>query len=44
MSHNLGNLPKEEMDYANVYLATSGVMYKERMNMLMLPPAQVEAE
>ncbi len=43
MSHNLGNLPKEEMDKVNVDLAASGVAYKERMNMPVVP-AQVEAE
>ncbi|WP_240429793.1 DNA polymerase III subunit theta [Serratia marcescens] len=43
MSYNLGNLPKEEMDRVNVDLAASGVAYKERMNMPIVP-AQVEAE
>ncbi|RLM13326.1 DNA polymerase III subunit theta [Gibbsiella quercinecans] len=43
MSYNLGNLPKEEMDKVNVDLAASGVAYKERMNMPVVP-AQVEAE
>ncbi|WP_237159076.1 DNA polymerase III subunit theta [Serratia marcescens] len=43
MSDNLGNLPKEEMDKVNVDLAASGVVYKERMNMPIVP-AQVEAE
>ncbi|MGP2846094.1 DNA polymerase III subunit theta [Serratia nematodiphila] len=43
MSYNLGNLPKEEMDKVNVDLAASGVAYKERMNMPIVP-AQVEAE
>lgn len=43
MSYNLGNLPKEEMDKVNVDLAASGVAYKERMNMPIVP-AHVEAE
>lgn len=43
MSYNLGNLPKEEMDKVNVDLAASGVAYKERMNMPIVP-AQVEVE
>ena len=43
MSYNLGNLTKEEMDKVNVDLAASGVAYKERMNMPIVP-AQVEAE
>ncbi|MHC9213707.1 DNA polymerase III subunit theta [Serratia marcescens] len=45
MSYNLGNLPKEEMDKVNVDLAASGVAYKERMSMPIVPAqAQVEAE
>lgn len=32
MSHNLGDLPRDERDKANVDLAASGVAYKERMN------------
>ncbi|HGM5053257.1 TPA: DNA polymerase III subunit theta [Serratia marcescens] len=40
---NLGNLPKEEMDKVNVDLAASGVAYKERINMPIVP-AQVETE
>ncbi|CAI1636686.1 DNA polymerase III subunit theta [Serratia entomophila] len=43
MSYNLGNLPKEEMDKVNVDLAASGVAYKERMNMPVIP-VQVEGE
>lgn len=43
MSYNLDNLPKEEMDKVNVDLAASGVAYKERMNMPVVP-AQAEAE
>ncbi|KFK94578.1 MULTISPECIES: DNA polymerase III subunit theta [unclassified Serratia (in: enterobacteria)] len=42
-SYNLGNLPKEEMDKVNVDLAASGVAYKERLNLPVIP-AQVEAE
>ena len=37
MSYNLGNLPKEEMDKVNVDLAASGVAYKERYNMPVIP-------
>ncbi|EKF63545.1 DNA polymerase III, theta subunit [Serratia plymuthica A30] len=43
MSYNLGNLPKEEMDKVNVDMAASGVAYKERMNMPVIP-MQVENE
>lgn len=41
MSYNLGNLPKDEMDKVNVDMADSGVAYKERMNMPVIP-VQVE--
>ncbi|RRO02393.1 hypothetical protein DMB83_010330 [Pectobacterium aquaticum] len=41
MSHNLGDLPREERDKVNVDLAASGVAYKERMN-LPVVPAQVD--
>ncbi|GKX47989.1 DNA polymerase III subunit theta [Pectobacterium carotovorum] len=43
MSHNLGDLPRDERDKVNVDLAASGVAYKERMN-LPVVPAQVESE
>jgi DNA polymerase-3 subunit theta len=32
MSHNLADLPKDDMDKVNVDLAASGVAYKERHN------------
>ncbi|MGG4624026.1 DNA polymerase III subunit theta [Serratia odorifera] len=41
MSYNLGNIPKDEMDKVNVDMAASGVAYKERMNMPVIP-VQVE--
>ncbi|RYM60017.1 DNA polymerase III subunit theta [Serratia quinivorans] len=41
-SFNLANLSKEDMDKTNVDLAASGVAYKERINMPIVP-AQVEA-
>lgn len=37
MSYNLADLPKEDMDKVNVDLAASGVAYKERMNMPVIP-------
>ncbi|RLM26542.1 DNA polymerase III subunit theta [Brenneria alni] len=43
MSYNLGDLPQEERDKVNIDIAASGVAYKERMNMPVIP-AQVEAE
>lgn len=43
MSYNLGNLPKDEMDKINVDMAASGVAYKERMNMPVIP-VQIESE
>jgi len=43
MSYNLGNLPKDEMDKVNVDMAASGVAYKERMNMPVIP-VQVEEQ
>ncbi|WP_409311440.1 DNA polymerase III subunit theta [Pectobacterium sp. B1J-3] len=43
MSYNLGDLSQEERDKVNVDLAASGVAYKERLNMPVVP-AQVEAE
>ncbi|OKP27598.1 DNA polymerase III subunit theta [Serratia fonticola] len=36
-SYNLANLSKEEMEKVNVDLAASGVAYKERMNMPVVP-------
>lgn len=33
MSHNLADLPKDEMDKVNVDLAAGGVAFKERYNM-----------
>lgn len=42
-SYNLGNLPKEEMDKVNVDMAASGVAYKERLNMPVIP-AEVAAQ
>ncbi|MEC5321178.1 DNA polymerase III subunit theta [Brenneria populi subsp. brevivirga] len=43
MSHNLGDLPREERDKVNVDIAASGVAYKERMNMPVIAE-QVERE
>ncbi|MEI7127385.1 DNA polymerase III subunit theta [Pectobacterium versatile] len=43
MSHNLGDLPRDERDKVNVDLSASGVAYKERMN-LPVVPAHVESE
>ncbi|MBN3345176.1 DNA polymerase III subunit theta, partial [Pectobacterium brasiliense] len=43
MSHNLGDLPRDERDKVNVDLAASGVAYKERMNMPVIAE-QVERE
>ena len=37
MSHNLAARSKEERDKVNVDLAASGVAYKERMNMPVIP-------
>ena len=37
MSYNLADLPKDDMDKVNVDLAASGVAYKERMNMPVIP-------
>lgn len=37
MSHNLAALSREERDRINVDLAASGVAYKERMNMPVIP-------
>ncbi|MBP2856147.1 DNA polymerase III subunit theta [Dickeya oryzae] len=37
MSYNLGELPQEERDKINVDLSASGVAYKERMNMPVIP-------
>ncbi|MBH2961634.1 DNA polymerase III subunit theta [Serratia marcescens] len=42
-TYNLASLSREDMDKVNVDLAASGVAYKERMNMPIVP-AQVEAE
>jgi len=37
MSHNLASRSREERDRINVDLAASGVAYKERMNMPVIP-------
>lgn len=37
MSHNIAARSKEERDKVNVDLAASGVAYKERMNMPVIP-------
>ncbi|PHM45736.1 DNA polymerase III subunit theta [Xenorhabdus mauleonii] len=37
MGHNLAELPKDEMDKINVDLAASGVAFKERYNMPVVP-------
>ena len=37
MSHNLAPRSKEERDRMNVDLAASGVAFKERMNMPVIP-------
>lgn len=37
MSHNIAAKSKEERDKVNVDLAASGVAYKERMNMPVIP-------
>ncbi|MEH0873243.1 DNA polymerase III subunit theta [Pectobacterium cacticida] len=39
MSHNLAELSKEEMEKVNVDLAASGVAFKERYNMPVIPEA-----
>lgn len=36
-SYNLGNFTKEEMDKVNIDLMASGVAYKERLNMPVIP-------
>ncbi|HHH0244429.1 TPA: DNA polymerase III subunit theta [Yersinia enterocolitica] len=41
MPYNLADLPKDEMDKINVDLAASGVAFKERYNMPIIP-AQIE--
>lgn len=43
MSYNLGDKSPEEREKVNVDLAASGVAYKERMNMPVIP-VQVESE
>ncbi|KAA1186748.1 DNA polymerase III subunit theta [Photorhabdus heterorhabditis] len=43
MGHNLAELSTEKMDKINVDLAASGVAFKERYNMPVLPDA-VEQE
>lgn len=43
MSYNLGDKSPEEREKINVDLAASGVAYKERMNMPVIP-VQVESE
>ncbi|HHR5899256.1 TPA: DNA polymerase III subunit theta [Providencia alcalifaciens] len=37
MSHNLAILPKDEMDKINVDLLASGVAFKERYNIPIIP-------
>lgn len=37
MSHNISARSKEERDKVNVDLAASGVAYKERMNLPVIP-------
>ncbi|NIG98391.1 MAG: DNA polymerase III subunit theta [Serratia symbiotica] len=37
MSYNLAELSKEDMDKVNVDLAASGVAFKERYNMPVIP-------
>ncbi|ACX87896.1 DNA polymerase III subunit theta [Pectobacterium parmentieri] len=37
MGHNLAELSKEDMDKVNVDLAASGVAFKERYNMPVIP-------
>ncbi|PVZ82779.1 DNA polymerase III subunit theta [Serratia sp. S1B] len=37
MSYNLAELSKDEMDKVNVDLAASGVAFKERYNMPVIP-------
>ncbi|ATA24198.1 DNA polymerase III subunit theta [Brenneria goodwinii] len=37
MGYNLADLSKEEMDKVNVDLAASGVAFKERYNMPVIP-------
>ncbi|PHM29173.1 DNA polymerase III subunit theta [Xenorhabdus budapestensis] len=37
MEHNLAKLSKDEMDKVNVDLAASGVAFKERYNMPVVP-------
>ncbi|NIH16248.1 DNA polymerase III subunit theta [Serratia symbiotica] len=37
MGYNLAELSKEDMDKVNVDLAASGVAFKERYNMLVIP-------
>ncbi|SFU66341.1 DNA polymerase III subunit theta [Xenorhabdus koppenhoeferi] len=37
MGHNLAELSKNEMDKVNVDLAASGVAFKERYNMPVIP-------
>ncbi|WP_118986135.1 DNA polymerase III subunit theta [Photorhabdus sp. CRCIA-P01] len=39
MKHNLAELSTEDMDKMNVDLAASGVAFKERYNMPVLPDA-----
>ena len=43
MSHNLAARSREERDRVNVDLAASGVSYKERMNLPVIP-AEVERQ
>ncbi len=42
-SHNIAARSKEERDKVNVDLAASGVAYKERLNMPVIP-AEVESQ
>ncbi|GKV90478.1 MULTISPECIES: DNA polymerase III subunit theta [Pectobacterium] len=43
MTHNLGDLPREEREKVNVDLAASSVAYKERLNLPVIAE-QVERE
>lgn len=43
MSHNIAAKSKEERDKVNVDLAASGVAYKERMNLPVIP-SEVERQ
>ncbi|CDL80895.1 DNA polymerase III subunit theta [Xenorhabdus szentirmaii] len=44
MEYNLARLPKEEMDKINVDLAASGVAFKERYNMPVMPDSVEQSQ